>query len=186
MFFNTQPRFLYQYPTSLNLYAARIFSNSSSNIPRCDNNEPILFFFFCQRWFLKYIFRKLIHRNHQNYLTCSLFLTFYSQSLLVSGWNISLRISLAISSVIYLEEPLFSDNFIATAQPDELIDFLGNSPQFLIFLLRCTYYWGLRQIYRVFLLGRFYFERISKSVLRLLSIDRTKMVIRIAIEYHFD
>ena len=39
-----------------------------------------------------------------------------------------------------MEEPLFSDNSIAEAQPDELIGFFGNSPQFLIYFLRRTYF----------------------------------------------
>ena len=39
-----------------------------------------------------------------------------------------------------MEEPLFSDNYIATAEPDESTDFFENSPQFLIYLLRCTYF----------------------------------------------
>ena len=39
------PIFLYQDQTLLSLSAARSSSKSSSNIPRCDANEPILFLF---------------------------------------------------------------------------------------------------------------------------------------------
>ena len=38
------PSFLYQDQNLLSFPAARISSNSSSNIPKCDANEPILFF----------------------------------------------------------------------------------------------------------------------------------------------
>ena len=38
-----------------------------------------------------------------------------------------------------MEEHLFSDNYIATAQPDQLAGLFVNSPQFLIYLLIFTY-----------------------------------------------
>ena len=116
-----------------------ISSNSSSKIPRCDANEPILFFYSSKRWFChKYLYEYYIGTT-TSIFPDTYYQFFSSQSRLIRGWNIPLRGFLAISSVIWLEEPLFSDNYIAAAQPDESTGFFKNPPQFFIYLLRCTY-----------------------------------------------
>ena len=89
------------------------------------------YFFASQRWFLQYIFGRVIRRNHHKYIPCSLLIPFHSQSRMISGLNISLSQSLAISSAVWLEEPWFSDHYIAEEQPDETTGFFVNPPQFL-------------------------------------------------------
>ena len=121
---------LYQDRNLISFPVARRSSNSSSNIPRCDANELILFY-PPWKWFPQNIFGRVIHRNNHKYLPCSLLSPFSLQSRLISGWNRSLRHYLAISSVIRLDKPLFYDNSIAEAQPDESTGLFGNSPQFL-------------------------------------------------------
>ena len=126
-FFTRIPSFLYQDQTLLSFPAVIISSNSSSNIPRCDTNEPIFFFLLPKDYFWKFIFRRVIRGNHRKYIPCSLLLPFSSQSRLISSWNISLSQSISISSVIWLEE------HIAAEQLDESTVFFGNLSHFYIF-----------------------------------------------------
>ena len=90
MCFKRIPRFLYQDRCLLSFPASRSSSNSSYNIPRCDANEPILFF-SSQRLFSQYIFGQVIHGNHHKYLSCSLLLPFSSHSRLISSFKYILK-----------------------------------------------------------------------------------------------
>ena len=112
--------------------------NGSWNVGYC-LQESITHSRISQYWFLQYIFGQLIHDKNYKYLPLSLLLPSYSHSQLLSGWNIPFRRSIAISSVIWFEEPIFSDNSIAAAQPDESIGCLEIHHSFFIFLLMCTY-----------------------------------------------
>ena len=74
-----------------------------------------------------------------NLVFLSLFGTFLRRFSLLLKLMRPLRIYLAISSVIWLEEPLFSDNYIAAEKPDKSTGFFGNLPQFFIYLIRRIY-----------------------------------------------
>ena len=89
------------------------------------------YFLSSHRLLTQYRFGQVIRGNHHNYLPLSLLPPFYSHSWLISGWNRYLRQSIAISSVIWLELLLFSDNYIEAAQPHESTGYFRNSPHFL-------------------------------------------------------